>query len=48
LKNLAHVNVLGPDRPGSARFGPFRTVSPFVRGSPDHSIMSKLVDVIGA
>ena len=29
--------MLGPDRPGSARFGPFRTVSPFVRGSPDHS-----------
>jgi len=31
------VNVLGPDRPESVRFGPFRTVSPFVRGSPDHS-----------
>ena len=34
---LAHVNVLGPDRPKSARFGPFRTVSPFVGGSPDHA-----------
>ena len=30
------MNVLGPDPPESARFGPFRTVSPFVRGSPDH------------
>jgi len=37
LKTLAHVIVLGPDRPESARFFPFRTVSPFVRGSPDRS-----------
>jgi len=37
LKILALVNVLGPDRPESIRFGRFRTVSPFVRGSPDHS-----------
>jgi len=37
FKDLALVNVLGPDRPELARFGPFRTVSPFVRGSPDHS-----------
>jgi len=37
FKNLAQVNVLGPDRPESARFGPFWTVSPFVRGPPDHS-----------